>query len=252
MLPLFYVPSVLFWTSGMLKETLLLFLLGLLVLTATRLLEAGSLLVNGLISLVCLLFLWQMKPFMVIAFLIAFYTMFTIHLKKRAALTAFGIGVAGLLTFFLIRNTVFCDISTKILTKRNEFIALGKKMNAGSLTDTLELPVNCSNILKLVPVAFENTCIKPLPFAGGMLERLFGVENVLILGYAFLTLVYFKRPDKKTMQLLAFCLVFLILNYALIGFTVPILGAIVRYKVIALIFGLIACGALIQMPKKSA
>jgi hypothetical protein len=62
-------------------------------------------------------------------------------------------------------------------------------------------------------------------------------------------LFYFKQPKRAKRQLVVFSTVFFGLNYALIGITVPIIGALVRYKVFGLLFYLILVFSLMSLRK---
>jgi hypothetical protein len=56
------------------------------------------------------------------------------------------------------------------------------------------------------------------------------IENVLLVGFLFLAIFNFKKPEKESIYFVLFSLVFIVYLSAMIGLVTPILGAIVRYK----------------------
>lgn len=247
--PIFLVPSILFWSSGLLKETLVMFFLGMLIFSAFKLLDLKNILANIAISVVCFLFVYTLKPFIAFSFLAAFYLMATGNLKGYARIIAGLLGVGIVLWIFYAHNTFICELSSSLIAKRNEFIALGLKMKAGSLTDTTISGGDCLEPLRLLPSAMYNMFLQPAVWSKSLFEKIFGLENLLILLFSVVSLFYFKRPKRAKRQLVIFCLVFFGLNYALIGITVPIIGALVRYKVFGLLFYLILLLSLISLRK---
>jgi len=250
-LPLFLVPSVLFWGSGMLKETLLFFFLGILIQSSFKILDFNSVFLNGFIALLSFIFIWQLKPFIALSFIVSFYLMAVINFKGYWRIIVSLIASIGLLLFLYSHHTFFCEIVTSIILKRNEFITLGLQVNAGSLFEKSLLPLDCSQIWNLLPQAFLNTFYHPfiLDTGGSLFEKLFAIENTLLL----LCIVYlaFKVQILKgrKLQLFIFCISFSLMNYLIIGLSVPILGAIVRYKVIALPFLLVSLLTLVNLNK---
>jgi hypothetical protein len=233
--PVFLMPSILFWSSGLLKETLVMFFLGILA--------------NIAISIVCFLFVYTLKPFIAFSFLAAFYLMATGNLKSYARIIAGLVGVGIVLWIFYAHNTFICEIMSSLIAKRNEFIALGLKMKAGSLTDSTIREAGCTVPLRLLPSGIYNMFMQPAVWSKSLFEKIFGLENLLILLFSVVALFYFKQPKRAKRQLVVFSTVFFGLNYALIGITVPIIGALVRYKVFGLLFYLILVFSLMSLRK---
>jgi len=61
------------------------------------------------------------------------------------------------------------------------------------------------------------------------------IENAMLLLLLALFLFFFKF-ESTHINLLLFCLTFVLILYLLIGYTTPVMGAIVRYKAPALPF----------------
>ena len=248
-LPIFFIPSILFWSSGLLKETLVIFFLGLLFFTSMKLFAMKNILVNLLLSMLCLRFLYMSKPFIALSFLISFYVMGTLYFKGYLRVVSILVATLAVTWFFYAHNTFICEIMTSLINKRNEFVTLGLKMKAGSLVDERIYTGGCLTPLKLVPMGIYNMFMQPFVWSHGLFEKLFGVENVLVLLFTIFALFHFQKPKGVKLQLAVFCFVFFILNYTLIGITVPIIGALVRYKIFGLLFYLIMLVCLVDLNK---
>jgi hypothetical protein len=238
-IPLFFIPSILFWSSGLLKETLVIFFLGLLLFTCMKLAAMKNIFVNLLLSLICLQFLYLSKPFIALSFLISLYVMGTFYFKGYIRIISILAATMVVLWFLYAHNAFICDIMASLINKRNDFVALGLKMKAGSLVDTQIRGGGCLEPLALIPSGFYHLFLQPFIWSGGLFEKLFGMENLLIILFTLFTLFNFKRPKGTKLQLAAFCFTFFILNYILIGITIPIIGALVRYKIFGLLFYII-------------
>ena len=95
-------------------------------------------------------------------------------------------------------------------------------------------------MLKNTPQAFFNVLFRPFIFeSGSPLFLLAGAENIMIIFIAVVCLIYANfRPVNK--GILSFALIFALFTLALTGLITPVIGAIVRYKVPALPFLIIA------------
>jgi hypothetical protein len=91
--------------------------------------------------------------------------------------------------------------------------------------------------------------MQPFLWSHGLFEKLFAVENLIVLVLTLLTLSVFQKPKGTKLQLAVFSFVFFVLNYTLIGITVPIIGALVRYKIFGLLFYLIMLACLVDLNK---
>jgi hypothetical protein len=241
LLPLFLLPSVVFWSSGPLKEQLVFFFLGI-YLTA----QSGEMLkprwFNFVLAIVALTGVAYLKPAVAIVLVLASLFLPVVNLYDTKRLIAVGLLAAFFVALAVSFNWHYkaCEV---VIEKRNEFITLGLQENVGSFFDTRLIEANCSGLFLLLPSAFANSFLRPFVWDdGNLFQMLFALENLLFLGLlVYLPLRFFQWPIEKEKRLLfAFCFVFALLNYLVIGSTVPIMGAIVHYRVIAEPFLLIA------------
>src|SRR5690606_1131764 len=82
------------------------------------------------------------------------------------------------------------------------------------------------------PQALGNTFFEPwIHQSKNILQLLSAVENLVFLLLMLLAIVFFKAPEGKALSIFLFSISFVLLLGLLIGWTTPISGAIVRYKV---------------------
>lgn len=232
---LFGIPSILFWTSGLHKEGLVLFFAGALVTDGTKLLKGDikPLWIFGAVMGFVLLYLVRdfvallMIPALIsllIASRVSKYT-WVIYLAVYAmtivAGTAIPLGDGG----------NYLDL---ILTKQDQFKAL-----QGGNT---QLPVHMlqptiGSLLAHLPEAFYRAMFSPVELIQGtwphIVSALEGILLVALLLFGFIKNQWSKTlKDPYAMAFLALGITLLLL----IGYIVPNIGAIVRYRSIALLF----------------
>ena len=230
--PLFLMPSLVFWSSGLLKEGLMM--TGISLYLNAALVTSGNAWRRGVLMLVGLVIVLQTKIYVLAVLLLcSIFLPFKELFRSRVLLT-------GRLVFCLIvvvsigygLNKGFCE---KVIDKHNEFIALAISEHSGTAIDTQFVEPGCGNLISLFPKAMVNTIMTPFIWQkGNLFEMLFGAENLLfIIALLFLLVFYFKKPSGDKLWLVLFCMLFAALNYLGIGITVPIVGAIVHYRVVA-------------------
>ncbi len=114
---------------------------------------------------------------------------------------------------------------------------------AGSTINIPKLEPTLASVFKTAPRALFNALAKPgLLSAKSFLERISAVENALILLFLIVCTLLCRTGMNKNLFALCFFLSITILF--LIGYTTPVAGAIVRYKVPILPF-IMLCGIVI-------
>ncbi len=221
---LFLIPSVVFWTSALLKEMLVVFSLGF-----------------GLYFFDKKKYLWSGLFLILLAF-----TKIYIALPVFPALIAFSLakkygvaksyGIVYLVAAVLVLGLHFAgskyDLLLKLSQKQHDFIVMAKVNGAGSLIEMPELNNDLMNFVKMLPEAVFNSFFRPFVFdytSVIVLPNIF--ENVLLLLYVLFVIVKFKKvEDKKLLNIAMFALVYAFTVFLIIGYTVPVLGALVRYR----------------------
>jgi hypothetical protein len=246
----FLLPSVLFWGSGVLKEGLIFFALGLLIYYTNRLFSLKAI-------LFCLgtAFLLAFSKFYVwIAILPGLIFLLWINRTgvKKVFLKFFFI-IAVIATIGLNIDT-FTSIQNPLVTlsqKQYEFneLAYGNLTDAnnrpipvaGSIIEINKLEPTLSSFIQNAPAALKNTFLRPyITELKSPMMMLAGIESLIILLILLLCLIFMKPLKDIRWEFVIFCLSFVLIQFLIIGETTPVLGAVARYKTIALPFLVIA------------
>ncbi|MFN8288403.1 MAG: hypothetical protein U0V74_16720 [Chitinophagales bacterium] len=245
-LPLFLIPSVIFWGSGLLKEAPVFFFLGLFFYAFTPRSWVGRIIMLA-VSVLALVYI---RPPLFIALVpaVAAYLLFYV-LKAIAKPSIKWMVFAALLIVYGFGFMVAQPkVISAVIDKRYEFIELGRAENPGSRfavwTDAISPKM-------LYTDAFVDGALRPFIWsAANKIELLFGIEQSLLwLFILFLLLRYFKLPEAEKRPIIAFSLVFALVFYWIVGASVPIMGAIVHYRVLATPFLLISILGVVNLCK---
>jgi hypothetical protein len=134
---------------------------------------------------------------------------------------------------------------------QSTYTILTSNPRAGSLMETDPLQPAIVSFLKETPKAFFRSLFRPYPWeARNPLFILPALENLLLILFLLLLIQYRKKPDYSSLA--GFCLAFSLSLLWLIGITTPVLGALVRYRAVALPFLLLAILSFIDTDKISS
>ncbi len=248
-LALFFIPSVVFWGSGPLKEQLLFAFIGAYVFLLSTAIERKAFYRYSLAALVLLLAFAVKPPIAVLLFLSSFFLpMANLYKVKRFLALVFVLSFVLIAAFWFGWQYKVCALLTD---KHNEFVHLALAENSGSLINAELLNGSCFALLRIVPKSFLDAFAGPYLWQGGSLfQMLFSLQNTFLLFLlAYLLFHFFRFPMLRSQRLIiAFCFCFAFSNYLLIGITVPVMGAIVHYRIIAEPFLLLAVLLLTNIP----
>ncbi len=246
----FLLPSVLFWGSGVLKEGLIFFALGLLIYYANRLLNMKAVLIcvtTALLLAFSKFYVWiAIFPGLLLLVWVNQTSVKKVFVKYLVIITAVAAIGLNIDSFTSIQNPL-----VTLSQKQIEFdqLAFGKLTDsnnnpippANSLIHINKLEPTLYSFLRNSPQALKNTLLRPYiwemrsPFI-----LLAGLETILILLLMVVCLMFREPPKDIKWHYIIFCLSFVIIQFLIIGETTPVLGAIARYKTIALPFLMIA------------
>ncbi len=246
----FLLPSVMFWGSGVLKEGLILFALGVLIHAVNRFFSLRAVitaLLTGALLALSKFYVWlAILP----GLLFLIWSNRTQH--SRPFLKFFFIlliiAVAGLNIdrFSSIQNPLVTlsqkQLEFRSLATGNEKDAFLKPIApAGSFLNIPNLEPTLSSFIRNSPQALSNVLFRPFiweSFSPFMLMA--AIENILMIAFVILCIIFCKAFKEVQWSYFLFCFSFVIIQFLIIGETTPVIGAIVRYKVPALPFLLIA------------
>jgi len=231
---IFFIPSVIFWCSGIRAEGLLLLFLVLLIYNGqayARKATVGSALglLTGFLGL--LLIRYQFLLILLPA-LIAYW----VSLRKVES-SAKYFNRVYLILILLFTISLFLppdrQLSRPIRVSQEGFFQL--KGNTKYKLDSLKPgPVS---FIRILPQAVANTFLRPYPWEGkSLLQSISSVEVIFMIAGLFFFLVSPNRKQQVSHPLYWLFLFYGITQFIAIGYAVPFPGAIVRYRNIAFLF----------------
>lgn len=229
MIMFFFVPLV-FWTSGIRKDGLIFLFTGMFFYAFQRFTTYP---------------LWKSLAMALLSIILAFINRNFVALTILPAWLAWALarstGWKTWKTFLLVYGTSTAlfvlssylgpvNMLTAVVNRQRDFLAL----KGGSLIPLQPLTPDLLSFLKMLPQALQHVFLRPFPGEQpGLLMLFSGIETLFALAVMLLPLLF---PSGHWAALrnpaMAAVLCFALLNYLFIGYTVPFLGAIVRYRAI--------------------
>lgn len=254
----FLLPSVLFWGSGVLKEGLLFFTLGLFLYYFQRPFNWKTFFmcsVMGVLTAVSKFYVWlAISPGLFFLFIIRKTGTQKLLLKYTVVILSTVIIGTTIDRYTTIQNPL-----VTLTQKQIEFNSLATGQNqdanhqnipaAGSRISIPPLQPTLTSFLQNAPIALWNVFVRPYPteMKSAMMLPV-GVENLFTFVIAALCLIYRLPYSEIKWEYVLFCFSFVIIQFLIIGETTPVLGAIARYKVPALPF--LVIGFLLMLDKE--
>ena len=252
-----FIPSVFFWGSGLLKDTIVLSAIGMATYEIDRLFVRRKIsLIHIAWLLMALYFIFMVKKFVLQAYLPA--AIIWIYLQQMKTISSVILRIL-IFPFVILISTFIGYYAVVKVGEGDQKYAVDKLAetaritaadihdftgrNAGSGYTLGELDGSFLGMLKLAPAAVNVALFRPYLWEVNnplmLLSALESLVMLLLVLYLFfkkgLSLFsYFKNPD------VAFCLVFSIMFAFAVGVSTFNFGTLVRYKIPALPFFSIA------------
>ncbi len=240
LISVFLLPSVLFWSSGILKEPILMLGFGYLVYFIFQFPDRLNSKKRGniLLALLAMILSMYLKFYILIVLIPAILAIIMMQKWRKKIVLIIGGSFSFLYLFALLISYLPLDFNVFeiVARKQNDFIKVAEVFQAGS---AIEIPLLTSSPLSVLinsPIAFFNTLLRPFLWESknilmlvAAFENLFFVILILFAAFNF-------KSEKFNSKYMAFMITFIIGLFVLIGLVTPIVGAMVRYKIPALPF----------------
>ncbi len=235
---IFYIPSTFLWTSGLLKEGILMFAFGTMFYQFDKIIS-NSFSAKNIIYLLTSVFLLLLSKFYVfVAALpgLLFLIIYKFSKRKNIAISLIISHLSLFLAFWFSKYIIGLNLPQALAHKQNDFIAYANSLtHVDSLIYLTPLKPTFMSFLTNIPQALINSFFRPHIFEiKNHLMLMSATENVFILLLLVLFIIFFKKNFKD--PFLWFSISFVLILFTLIGLTTPVLGALVRYKAPALPF----------------
>jgi hypothetical protein len=223
----FLVPSMLFWGSGLHKEGLLLLALGLALFQVKRLADGKPRVRAVVLCLLSLFVLFILRNNVLFALAPPLLALFLLGGKRSHTRIAFLLVNAAFILLFFVTPFFFPKLNLPITMhlRQQEFIQLGGR----TALPVEVLEPSFKGFLHNLPSALSISFLHPRPGEGGLNYIPFTVEMFLWFALLILSFVF---PDRsaRSHALLLFSVNFAVLLFLIIGYCVPNVGAVIRYR----------------------
>lgn len=239
-----FIPTVGFWCSGLLKDTVVYCASLILLTNLIRALK--GLKVSYLIwILITSYVIAATRSFVLISILIPFLITFIFYFNRSASFVtklttrSIGLGVVLLMIFIYSRYShSFEELSSQNLVSTAEVIYNDFQQNQGYTGKRYDLGITeftASNMLRTTPLAILTAIYRPFIWeASGFFMQVNGLESLVLL---YFTLKLFQRRDKLQPKMteesrifFIICLFSCLIMAFFVGFTSGLFGVLVRLK----------------------
>jgi hypothetical protein len=232
----FLLPSMLFWSSGVLKEGILILGFGLFTYYLFNLLIVSppkwKYIVWALLTFILLILV---KGYVLLAIIPAGASLLVLKFTGNKYsgwkfLATHALILIGAINLYRINPNL--DVLYYLHQKQGDFINVAEQFPTGSYIKTQRFEAHWSSLITNGPEAIANALFRPTIFeAHSFMMGVAAMENFMILLICGILFMHFKRPKEEQLPLLWFSVFFTISLAAIIGFVTPVLGAVVRYKI---------------------
>jgi hypothetical protein len=249
----FLLPSVVFWSSGLLKEGPALFGLGLLFFLFSKIINRNFKWYHFAFLIPALGFLFYLKQYVLLAFIPAAVFLIVIRVTgEKFALYKFLL--SQIICFIIAQNAHYFFVGGDFL------YVLGKKRvdfeNTAALhsaRSSVEIPESTSTVEFLLnsPQAFALTYLRPYFWESkSWMYMIFALENLVYVILILFLILFFRRIPKSEHPILIYAAAsFALVMASIVGNCVPVLGSVVRYRILSLPLLIIVCCYFIDFPK---
>jgi hypothetical protein len=226
---------VLFWGSAPIKEALLFLGLGLFLLQVFRWMKEPLPWTGWLLMLLGLLIQLGLKSYVLACMVPGLFALgWCRRTGDRHVLLKFGAThvIAALVIVVLPLVAPSLDVLAIIQQKQRDMLGLVAAMAPGSYIPTPLMEPTLLGMIRQVPHAFFLTFLSPLvTWDIGAMGLLGAVENVLLLLLLPVAIFFAKPWSRIDLPIFLFCVAFCLILGLLIGWTTPVVGALMRYRV---------------------
>lgn len=229
------VPSVCFWTSGVLKEGFLFLGIGLTIYGVFLLTNQYKKPKSWLIFLFGIAIMLMIKIYIIICLLpaIIYFTSGHYILKNRPILYFIIFHLVGFFGAWLL--SIYdpkYDIFYILHKKKDDFRNVAMYFGSGSYFSTPYLGPHPLDLLVYAPFAIFTMLFRPFVWEGNnLMVTMAGVENLLTTGIVILSMFYLRKLTISQVKIILFLLSFVILVCIIVGLPTVVWGALVRYKI---------------------
>ncbi len=241
-----FIPSFLYWSSGLHKEGLIFTGISLVIYAIYFGIKEKKFGVRRLLSLLTgLLLLLALRNFIIVIIIPAIVAWLLANRRPKYGLRIFAsLYLLYIILFFTVRYiSPQLDFPQAVVNKQQDFIEI---KGGNSTIPTKKLQPNAISFLKNTPQAINLSILRPNPGDVRHILTLAAALEITVLLLLFVIFLLWHTNGYTSKNLIYFCLFFSFSLLLAIGFSVNNLGAIVRYRSVVIPLLVIPMVALID------
>ncbi|HTN05526.1 hypothetical protein [Agriterribacter sp.] len=244
---IFFLPSCLFWNSGIDKDGLMVFFTGLLIYAVSYCITVKITAWQVMVCITSFMFIFLLRNVNALILLPAIAAWWiAVKYPVKPYIPFLVIYSAGILFFFLsARLSPAFNLPLKLAEKQHQFLAL----QANTVLPLTPLQPTIKSYAAILPQAVNHVFLRPYVTEIKSPFHLMAFGEIVLIILVFIFAV--ASAGKQILHHLAqpFCLFLIVVAVSgllLIGYTVPFPGAIVRYKALYVVFLLLPFIAMLK------
>ncbi len=241
----FFVPSFIYWTSGIHKEGLIFTGIALITYAIYFGIKEKKWGIKRIIAILTgLLLLLTLRNFLIVLILPAIVAWLLASKWPKYGLAIFTslYLLCGIFFFTARYISPSLDFPLAVVKKQKEFI-----QNIGATSVPIkELEATAGSFLKNTPQAITLSTVRPYPSDVRHILSLAAAIEINVLLLVFLLFLFFRKNGIHEKSYLNYCIFFSFSLLLAIGFSVNNLGAIVRYRSVIIPLLVVPMAALID------
>ena len=251
LLACFVIPSFLYWTSGLHKEGLIFTALSFIIYSTYFTLKDGRITILRVLAVILGIgLILILRNFLILPLLPVYFAWLLSAKTQWRPSAVYGVVIVSSLIVFFAAKYInpSLDFPQATVTKQQEFMKLGGR-SAVAVTTLKPEP---KSFLQNFPQSVTLSMIRPYPSDVQHLLSLAAAVEIGVLLLFTLLFLFCHKPFFRFSAFSLFLLCFAVGVMLTIGYTVNVLGAIVRYRSIVLPFLIVPMAARIDWPRVQA
>lgn len=237
---IFLIPSTVYFSSAIHRDGLIYLSLCIIVYHSFFLIKfKNHLLIRSAVILCFLILILLLRNFVFIALIPALAAWIIASKRPKNSLLYFSIVYIIIAVLFFSTSLLpsSLNLPAHVSERQIAFTQLAKK-GASSININPLFP-NFRSFFNNLPQAVNHCLMRPYLTEHNTILYIPAALETMFYELIFIIFIFFRKSELALNSLFYFCIFFSITMFLIIGYTIPILGAIVRYRSIYLPFFLI-------------
>lgn len=233
---IFLLPSVIYFTAGIHKDGLIFLGLGIACYSLFFIIKKGFSISKFLWLLTGLIIIFLLRNFVLITLLPAITAWFIAERSKKFILQTFIIVYLFFIVLFFSLGALHrsLDLPQYVSDRQIAFVQIAKE--GKSAININPLFPHFRSFLNNSPQAINHTLMRPYITEKFTILAIPAAIEIFIYQVLFFVFLLFRARGKRVEPFVYFSVFFSLSMFLMIGYTIPIIGAIVRYRSIYLPF----------------